>query len=72
MFHNTYSPSFYKQLHRYVHKNFKTKLARQHFLGILKEPLKINRGALKKVLAGIYILPSLLIAKAKLKQLQET
>jgi anaerobic magnesium-protoporphyrin IX monomethyl ester cyclase len=70
MFENTYQPSFYKQLHRYVHKSFKRNLAQQSFLFILKQPFKTNLSVLKKALAGIYIIPSLLLAKIKLKQLQ--
>lgn len=71
MFHNTYQPSFYKQLHRYAHKSFKRNLAYQNLLSILKKPFKINWAAVKKVAAGIYILPSLFLAKIKLKQLQK-
>jgi len=70
MFQNTYPPSFYKQLHCYVHKSFRRNLAWQNFLFILKQPFKTNWTILKKTLAGIYIIPSLLHAKMKLKQLQ--
>lgn len=71
MFRNTYQPAFYKQLHRYVHKSFKRNLAWQNFLFMLKQPLKTNWAVLKKALAGIYIIPGLLHAKTKLKQLQK-
>ena len=70
MFHNTYQPAFYKQLHRYVHKSFKRNLAWQNFLFILKEPFKTNWTVLKKALVGIYVIPTLLYAKIRLKQLQ--
>jgi hypothetical protein len=30
MFRNTYAPAFYKQLHRYVHKNYRKQVAIQH------------------------------------------
>jgi radical SAM superfamily enzyme YgiQ (UPF0313 family) len=71
MFRNTYQPLFYKQLHRYVHKNFKKNLAYQNLLFILKKPLNTNGKVLKKALAGLYILPSLWYAQIKLKQLQK-
>jgi anaerobic magnesium-protoporphyrin IX monomethyl ester cyclase len=71
MFHNSYQPSFYKQLHRYVHKNFRKKLATENLVFILKHPLKTSWPALKKVLAGMYIFPSLIYAGIKLKRLQK-
>ena len=69
MFHNTYQPSFYKQLHRYVHKNYKRKLAYLNLILLLKKPFEANWMVIKKVLSGIYIIPSLYLAKIKLKQL---
>jgi radical SAM superfamily enzyme YgiQ (UPF0313 family) len=71
MFRNTYQPAFYKQLHRYVHKSFKRNLAWQNFLLMIKQPLKTNSTILKKTLSGIYVIPSLLYAKIRLKQLQK-
>jgi anaerobic magnesium-protoporphyrin IX monomethyl ester cyclase len=71
MFHNMYQASFYKQLHRYVHKSFKKNLAYQNLLFIINQPFKINWSILKKTFAGIYILPSLFLAKIRLKQLQK-
>jgi anaerobic magnesium-protoporphyrin IX monomethyl ester cyclase len=70
MFRNTYQPSFYRQLHRYVHKNFKRRIAYHNFLLIMQKPFKLNWAVFKKALAGIYVIPSLLLAKIKLKQLQ--
>jgi len=70
MFRNTYQPLFYKQLHRYVHKNFKRNLAYQNFLFLLKQPFKVNWSVFKKALAGIYVLPSLFYARIRLKQLE--
>jgi anaerobic magnesium-protoporphyrin IX monomethyl ester cyclase len=70
MFRNTYQPAFYKQLHRYVHKNFKRNLAWQNFLLMIKQPLKTNWTILKKAVSGIYVIPSLLYAKIRLKRLQ--
>jgi anaerobic magnesium-protoporphyrin IX monomethyl ester cyclase len=71
MFRNTYQASFYRQLHRYVHKNFKRKIAYQNLLLMIQKPFKINWTVFKKALAGIYVVPSLLLAKIKLKRLQK-
>ncbi|MGZ3938531.1 MAG: B12-binding domain-containing radical SAM protein, partial [Flavisolibacter sp.] len=45
MFRNTYQPEFYKQLHLYVHRNFRTKLAYQSLRVLLRFPLKWNMDA---------------------------
>jgi anaerobic magnesium-protoporphyrin IX monomethyl ester cyclase len=70
MFANTYKPLFYKQLHEYVHKNFKKSLAYENFRLLLKAPLKGNWSIFKKVLAGVYIIPSLFFTRLRLRQLQ--
>jgi anaerobic magnesium-protoporphyrin IX monomethyl ester cyclase len=71
MFRNTYQPLFYKQLHRYVHKNFKRSIAYHNFRLLIKEPLKVNWSIIKKALAGLYVVPSLLFARLRLWQLQK-
>jgi anaerobic magnesium-protoporphyrin IX monomethyl ester cyclase len=71
MFHNTYQASFYKQLHRYVHKNYKKQLAIQNLSVLIKKPFKTNWPVLKKALSGIYFIPSVFLAKMKLRQLQK-
>ena len=38
MFKNTYPAAYYKQLHRYVHKNYRKHLAISHIKTILKHP----------------------------------
>lgn len=72
MFQNTYQPSFYKQLHRYVHKNYKMKLAFKNFTFLLQKPFKANWLIFKKAMSAIYFVPSVFFAKIKLKQLQKT
>jgi anaerobic magnesium-protoporphyrin IX monomethyl ester cyclase len=71
MFHNTYQASFYKQLHRYVHKNYKKQLALQNLVVLFKKPFQTNWPVLKKALSGIYFIPSVFLAKIKLRQLQK-
>jgi anaerobic magnesium-protoporphyrin IX monomethyl ester cyclase len=72
MFRNTYRPSFYKQLHRYVHKKYRKKLAFESFRLILRQPLKANWKNLKKALSGIYLIPLLIASGIRLRQLQKT
>ncbi|MFT6871565.1 MAG: anaerobic magnesium-protoporphyrin IX monomethyl ester cyclase [Roseivirga sp.] len=67
MFNNSYSPAFYKKLHRYVHNRHKLKrglLALKH--GI-KSPSSLNRKNLRQILTTGYHLPMALLNGAQLK-----
>lgn len=72
MFQNTYNPSFYKQLHRYVHKSYRKQLAIDNAIRMFRSPLKTPVSELKKILSGIYYIPAAYIEKRKLQQLQHT
>ncbi len=72
MFRNTYQPSFYKQLHRYVHKNYRKHLAFESAKNILKNPLNINLRNIKKALSYLYYTPAAFLEKQKLIQLEKT
>lgn len=71
MFTNTYQPSFYRHLHRYVHKIFRRQIAFENFVFILKKPFKANLNNFKKALIGLYLIPSVLFAQLQLKRLQK-
>jgi anaerobic magnesium-protoporphyrin IX monomethyl ester cyclase len=70
MFHNTYPPSFYKQLHRYVHKSYRKHLAFENFRKIFEEPVKANFTTIKKALSALYYIPATFMEKQKLHQLE--
>jgi len=72
MFHNTFNPSFYKQLHRYVHKSYRKHLAIDNAVRMFRSPLKTQISELRKILSGIYYIPAAYIEKRKLQQLQHT
>jgi hypothetical protein len=71
MFHNNYEPAFYKQLHAYVHKSYRKHLWFENLRQLFSDPLKINFSTLKKVMSGIYYVPSAFLEKIKLLQLQK-
>ncbi|MGB8193643.1 MAG: radical SAM protein [Chitinophagaceae bacterium] len=71
MFHNTYRPEFYKQLHRYVHKTYRRHLALQQLKNLLRHPVQASMHAIKKAASIIYYLPTEIIAKRKLKALEQ-
>jgi radical SAM superfamily enzyme YgiQ (UPF0313 family) len=68
MFRNTYPPSFYKQLHRYVHQNYHTHLAINSVRRLLSKPASINWKTVKKAGSILYYAPLALLEKFKLRQ----
>jgi len=71
MFHNTFPPSYYKQLHRYVHQNYHKHLAKNGLEKLLKQPLAITPQTLRKALSVFYHAPATFIEGLKLKKLEE-
>ncbi|WP_428330846.1 B12-binding domain-containing radical SAM protein [Mucilaginibacter sp.] len=71
LFTNTFPPSYYKQLHRYVHQNYHKHLAKNSMVKLIKNPLSANTKSLRKAISVLYHAPATLIAGFKLKQLEE-
>jgi radical SAM superfamily enzyme YgiQ (UPF0313 family) len=71
MFKNTYQAGFYKQLHRYVHKNYQKHLARATLKKIFDEPSKITLSRIKKALSFAYYIPATFFEKQKLEKLEK-
>ncbi|WP_426671165.1 B12-binding domain-containing radical SAM protein [Mucilaginibacter sp. McL0603] len=71
MFTNTFPPSYYKQLYRYVHQNYRQHIAKNSLSELVKKPLNVNFRNLKKALSVFYYTPSALIEKMKLKRLEK-
>jgi anaerobic magnesium-protoporphyrin IX monomethyl ester cyclase len=71
MFRNTYQPAFYKQLHRYVHKNHRKHLALEHIKKIMAQPASLTWQSLKKSILLSWYIPSAFIAKQKLNALEK-
>ena len=70
MFQNRYQPSFYKQLHRYVHKSYRQHKALESVQVLFKDPLRINYALLKKALSVLYYMPAARLEKIKLAKLE--
>lgn len=68
MFENTYSNAFYKTLHRYVHKKYRTNLSLQSFKKIRK--FKLKTSDIYNIVSIGYYYPTLLFTKNKLKKLE--
>lgn len=71
MFRNTYQPAFYKQLHRYVHKNFRMHVAIHTLKNIFTQPSTINAKSMRKIASLLYHAPAAYFAKRKLTLLEK-
>ena len=67
MFKNNYPPEYYKILHRYIHKRFRKKQGIERIKEFVKKPGKNGKGILRTVAATLYYIPSIMIARKKLK-----
>ncbi|MEZ5082786.1 MAG: radical SAM protein [Bacteroidales bacterium] len=66
MFKNTYSPKFYKILHRYIHKKFRRKQGFGKIKQFISNPFKNYKGILRTTVATAYYIPMTMVYKAQL------
>ena len=66
MFRNTYPPEFYKQLHRYVHKNYRKHIAMGTIKKIFANLSSVKASDLKKAASIAYYIPATFLARKKL------
>lgn len=71
MFTNTFSAPYYKQLPKYVHRNYHQHLAKNSLLKFIKNPLQANFKSLRKALSVFYYTPATFIEKVKLNRLEK-
>lgn len=69
MFQGTYKPEFYKQLQRYIHRVYRSEIAKKSFIKIIREPNILN---LKNSFSLFKHLPFMYIEKNKLKKIEPT
>jgi len=72
MFRSTYSPQFYKKLHRYVHKVYRKKQGIKTIKNLFLKPATINKRKLRSALLTFYYIPASIIDSIKLKKLEKT
>jgi anaerobic magnesium-protoporphyrin IX monomethyl ester cyclase len=71
MFSNTFPPSYYKQLHKYVHQNYHKHLAKNSLVKLINHPLSANIKSIRKAASVLYYAPATLIEGIKLRKLEE-
>ncbi len=67
MFKNTYSSAFYRQLHHFVHQEFRRKHAQVQLKALLRNPVQFKWERLKMSLSLFYYTPTSYLAKRQLK-----
>ncbi len=70
MYQATYSPAFYRRLHRFVHKLFRLKQGWQAGKAFLRAPFSFHLHRARPVLAILYYLPAALLDRIKLQLLE--
>ncbi len=68
MFRNTYTPAYYKQLHRYVHRSYRWHLGWQQIKNIFTRPAAVTRAGLRRAASIAWYLPAAFFAKMKLNK----
>ncbi|WPV02485.1 radical SAM protein [Mucilaginibacter sp. cycad4] len=71
MFKNTYPPFYYKQLHKYVHRNYHKHLAKNSFQKLLKDPFGSSVNSIRKALSVFYYAPLTYFEKLKLEKFEK-
>lgn len=68
MFRNTYSPAFYKRLHRYVHKRYRRQQAWESWGRLLRLRTRSLSADMRRAASVAYYIPATLVEKRKLNQ----
>jgi anaerobic magnesium-protoporphyrin IX monomethyl ester cyclase len=71
MYKATFSPSYYKKLHRYMHKVYRSRQSLMNIRNLLLNPFNINKTKLRSAAALIYYSPMSLIDALQLKRLEK-
>lgn len=69
MFKNTYSPIFYRKLHRYLHRRYKVKRGLISLKNIFIKPGIFNRRSIKNVISLFFNLPLSILTHIQLMRL---
>lgn len=71
LFSNTYSPEFYRQLHRFVHKHYRRKQGIASLKKLFSDPLKTRKNDVRRVSSLAYYIPTVWMERRKLNRLRD-
>ena len=70
MYKSTFSPSYYRKLHRYVHKVYRRRQSLFNLKNIIFNPLKTNRKKIRSALSSLYYIPASFVDSIVLRKLE--
>jgi len=70
MYKGTFSASYYRKLHRYVHKVYRRKQSLSNLKNVLSNPLSINKKKMRSALSALYYIPASVADSIVLKKLE--
>lgn len=71
MFESTFSGTFYKELHRYVHHVYRKHKGFNSLKKLFRDPLRLNYNDLRSGLATFYYLPTAFAHRLRLRKLEK-
>jgi radical SAM superfamily enzyme YgiQ (UPF0313 family) len=72
MFKNTYPAQFYKQLHRFIHKSYRTKQGMEELKNIFVNPAKMSVLSLKRIAALPFHFTGKYVQRLKMQEHEKT
>ncbi len=69
MFQNTYTPAFYKTLHRYVHQHFRMHQAKRQWRELWRRPANLTPARLKRAASLAYYAPARQLTRRQLQRI---
>jgi len=71
MFRNTYSPEFYRQLHRFVHRHYRRKQGVESLKNLFSKPHKVKSTDFRRAASLAYYVPTVWMERKKLNKLRD-
>ncbi len=71
MYQGTFSPQYYRRLHRYVHRRFQTARGLKSLRSLARNPGRLNRSLLRSAAATAFHGPAALVEGLRLKRLEK-
>ena len=70
MYKGTFSPTYYKKLHRYVHKVYRKKYGVNSIKRLLANPFQLKKNIIRSAILTIYYIPASVLDSIALKKLE--
>jgi radical SAM superfamily enzyme YgiQ (UPF0313 family) len=70
MYRSTFSPTYYRKLHRYVHKIYRKKYGFTAIKKLITNPLQLNKNIVRSAFLTMYYIPASILDSIVLKKLE--